>query len=169
MRLDFSTKVSFKFDYIFLEQCSLSESVAFHEFAYEVIEQYTKDCLNSVEICNTIKSEMDYLLEGVIGGTCCDYIIKSMEVSCRTSGSEIMLNGSVCFEFDEEESNLSDSSFNNETDMTDNFKQYIEDEINVYGAIVDTEPFYMQLEPDDPVRFTYEYEIESCESKLSKE
>lgn len=169
MRLDFNAKVSFKFDYIFLEQCSLSESVAFHEFAYEVIEQYTKDCLNSVEICNTIKSEMDYLLEGVVGGTCCDYIIKSMEVSCRTSGSAIMLNGSVNFEFDEEESNLSDSSFGDETDMTDNFKQYIEDEINVYGAIVDTEPFYMQLEPDDPVRFTYEYEIESCESKLIKE
>lgn len=169
MRLDFNIKVNFKFDYKFIEQRSLSESVAFHEFAHEVIEQYTTDCLNSVEICNTIKSEMDYLLEGVVGGTCCDYIIKSMEVSCRTSGSTITLNGSVHFEFDEEESELSDSSFGGETDMTDNFKQYIEDEIVRYGSIVDLEPFYMQLEPDDPVRFTFEYQIESCESKLSKE
>lgn len=169
MRLDFNAKVSFKFDYIFLEQCGLSESVAFHEFACEVIEQYTKDCLNSVEICNTIKSEMDYLLEGVVGGTCCDYIIKSMEVSCRTSGSAIMLNGSVNFDFDEEESELSDSLFGDVTDTTDKLTKYIEDEIVEYGSIVDTEPLYLQLEEDDPIRFTYEYEIESCESKLIKE
>lgn len=169
MRLDFNTKVSFKFDYIFLEETSLSESVAFHEFADEVIEQYTKDCLNSVEICNTIKSEMDYLLEAVVGGTCCDYIVKSMEISCRTNGSTITLNGSVNFEFDEEESKLSDSSFDDVTDMTDKFMQYSIDEIIQYDSIVDLEPFYMQLEPDDPVRFTFEYKIESCESKLSKE
>lgn len=169
MRLDFNAKVSFKFDYIFLEQCSLSESVAFHEFAYEVIEQYTKDCLNSVEICNTIKSEMDYLLEGVVGGTCCDYIIKSMEVSCRTSGSAIMLNGSVNFDFDEEESELSDSLFGDVTDTTNKLTKYIEDEIVEYGSIVDTEPLYLQLEEDDPIRFTFTYDVESCESKLIKE
>ena len=169
MRLNFNTKVSFEFDYIFIEETSLSESVAFHEFADEVIEQYTSDCLNSVEVCNTIKSEIDYLLEAVVGGTCCDYIVKSMEVSCRTNGSTITLNGSVNFEFDEYESEMSDSFFNKETDMTDNFKQYIEDEIVVYGAIVDTEPFYLQLEEDDPVRFTFDCKIESCESKLIKE
>lgn len=169
MRLDFNTKVSFKFDYIFLEETSLSESVAFHEFADEVIEQYTSDCLNSVEICNTIKSEIDYLLEAVVGGTCCDYIVKSMEISCRTNGSTITLNGSVNFEFDEEESELSDSSFDDVTDMTDKFMQYSIDEIIQYDSIVDLEPFYMQLEPDDPVRFTFEYKIESCESKLIKE
>ena len=169
MRLDFNTKVSFKFDYIFLEETSLSESVAFHEFADEVIEQYTKDCLNSVEICNTIKSEMDYLLEAVVGGTCCDYIVKSVEISCRTNGSTITLNGSVNFEFDEEESELSDSSFDDVTDMTDKFMQYSIDEIIQYDSIVDLEPFYMQLEPDDPVRFTFEYKIDSCESKLIKE
>ena len=169
MRLDFNIKVSFKFDYIFLEETSLSESVAFHEFADEVIEQYTSDCLNSVEICNTIKSEIDYLLEAVVGGTCCDYIVKSMEISCRTNGSTITLNGSVNFEFDEEESELSDSSFDDATDMTDKFMQYSIDEIIQYDSIVDLEPFYMQLEPDDPVRFTFEYKIESCESKLIKE
>ena len=169
MRLDFNAKVSFKFDYIFIEETSLSESVAFHEFADEVIEQYTSDCLNSVEICNTIKSEIDYLLEAVVGGTCCDYIVKSMEVSCRTNGSTITLNGSVNFEFDEEESELSDSLFDDVTDMTNKFMQYSIDEIIQYDSIVDLEPFYMQLEPDDPVRFTFEYKIESCESKLIKE
>ena len=101
MRLDFNTKVNFKFDYIFTEHSSLSESVAFAEFADGVIEQFESDCLNSVEICNTIKSEMDYLLESVVGGTCCDYIIKYMEVSCRTNKTTIMLNGSVNFEFEE--------------------------------------------------------------------
>lgn len=169
MRLDFNIKVSFKFDYIFIEETSLSESVAFHEFADEVIEQYTKDCLNSVEICNTIKSEMDYLLEAVVGGTCCDYIVKSMEVSCKTIKTVIMLNGSVNFDFDEEESELSDSLFGDVTDTTDKLTKYIEDEIVEYGSIVDTEPLYLQLEDDDPVRFTFEYKIESCESKLSKE
>ena len=168
MRLDFTTKVSFKFDYIFIEETSLSESVAFHESASEVIEQYTKDCLNSVEICNTIKSDVDYLLKTVVGGTEFDYVVKSMELSCRTNDSSIVLNGTIDFEF-EEESELSDSSFNGETDLTDKFTQYIIDEIIQYDSIVDLEPFYMQLEPDDPVRFTFEYNIESCESKLIKE
>lgn len=54
-------------------------------------------------------------------------------------------------------------------DMTDNFKQYIEDEIVEYGEIVDSEPLCRQLEEDDPIRFTFTYEIESCESKLVKE
>lgn len=169
MRLNFNIKVNFKFDYIFFEESSLSEEVSFTEFVDETIKQFSSDCLNSVEICNTIKSEMDYLLGAVVGGTCCDYIVKSMEVSCRTNGSTITLNGSVNFEFDEYESEMSDSFFNKETDMTDNFKQYIEDEIVVYGAIVDTEPFYLQLEEDDPVRFTFDCKIESCESKLIKE
>ena len=92
-----------------------------------------------------------------------------MEISCRTNGSTITLNGSVNFEFDEEESELSDSSFDDATDMTDKFMQYSIDEIIQYDSIVDLEPFYMQLEPDDPVRFTFEYKIESCESKLIKE
>ena len=166
MRLDFTTKV--RFDYIFIEQTSLSESVAFHEFADSVIEQYARDCLNSVEICNTIKSDVDYLLKTIVGGTDCDYDVKSMEVSCRTSGTSIVLNSSIRFEF-EEESELSDSSFDDETDMTDKFTQYIIDEIIQYDSIVDLEPFYMQLEPDDLVRFTFEYKIDSCESKLSKE
>lgn len=168
MRLDFNTKVSFKFDYIFIEQCSLSESVAFYEFADEVIEQYTKDCLNSVEICNAIKSDSDYLLKTVVGGTDCDYDVTSMEISCRTNKSSITLNGSIRFEF-EEESELSDSSFDGETNMTDKFTQYIIDEIIQYDSIVDLEPFYMQLEPDDPVRFTFEYKIDGSESKLIKE
>lgn len=168
MRLDFDTKVSFKFDYIFLEETSLSESVAFHEFADELIEQYTTDCLNSVAICNTIKSDVDYLLKTVVGGTDCDYDVKGMEISCRTNKSSITLSGSINFEF-EEESDLSDSSFDNVTNMTDKFTQYIIDEIIQYDSIVDLEPFYMQLEPDDPVRFTFEYKIESCESKLTKE
>lgn len=167
MRLDFDAKVSFKFDYIFIEETSLSESVAFHEFADEVIEQYTSNCLNSVEICNTIKSDVDYLLKTIVGGTDCDYDVKSMEVSCRTNKSSITLSGSINFEF-EEESELSDSSFD-ETDMTNKFTQYIIDEIIQYDSIVDLEPFYMQLEPDDPVRFTFEYKIESSESKLIKE
>ena len=168
MRLDFNTKVSFKFDYIFIEETSLSESVAFHEFTDEVIEQYTKDCLNSVEICNTIKSDADYLLKTVVGGTEFDYVVKSMELSCRTNGSSIVLNGTIEFEF-EEESELSDSSFDNETSMTNKFTQYIIDEIIQYDSIVDLEPLYLQLEDDDPVRFTFEYKIESCESKLIKE
>lgn len=168
MRLDFDAKVSFKFDYIFIEETSLSESVAFHEFADEVIEQYTSNCLNSVEICNTIKSDVDYLLKTIVGGTDCDYDVKSMEVSCRTNKSSITLSGSINFEF-EEESELSDSSFDDETDMTNKFTQYIIDEIIQYDSIVDLEPFYMQLEPDDPVRFTFEYKIESSESKLIKE
>lgn len=168
MRLDFNTKVNFKFDYIFTEHGSLSESAAFSEFADEVIEQFSSDCLNSVDFCNTIKSEMDYLLESVIGGTCCDYIIKYMEVSCRTSNTTIILNGSVNFEF-EEESDLSDSSFDVETDLTDKFKQYIDDEIVIYGEIVALDPFYLQAEPDDPVQFTFDYTIDVCESKLSKE
>lgn len=112
---------------------------------------------------------MDYLLEGVVGGICCDYIIKSMEVSCRTNGSTITLNGSANFEFDEEESELSDSSFDDVTDTTDKFMQYIEDEIVVCGEIVDTEPLYLQLEEDDPIQFTFNYKIESCESKLVRE
>lgn len=169
MRLDFNIKVNFKFDYKFIEQRSLSEEVSLAEFADELIEQFSSDCLNSVDFCNTIKSEMDYLLESVVGGTCCDYIIKYMEVSCRTSGSTITLNGSANFEFDEEESELSDSSFDDETDVTDNFSKYIEDEIVVYGEIVDTEPLYLQLEEDDPIRFTFNYKIESCESKLVRE
>lgn len=168
MRLDFTIKVSFVFDYIFIEETSLSESVAFHEFADEVIEQYTKDCLDSVEICNTIKSDADYLLKTVAGGTEFDYVVKSMEISCRTNDSSIVLNGTIEFEF-EEESELSDSSFNRETDLNDTFMQYIIDEIVEYDDIVDLEPFYMQLEPDDPVRFTFEYKIESCEGKLIKE
>ena len=90
MRLDFTIKVSFVFDYIFIEETSLSESVAFHEFADEVIEQYTKDCLDSVEICNTIKSDADYLLKTVVGGTEFDYVVKSMEISCRTNDSSIV-------------------------------------------------------------------------------
>ena len=169
MRLDFNIKVNFKFDYKFIEQRSLSEEVSLAEFADELIEQFSSDCLNSVDFCNTIKSEMDYLLESVVGGRCCDYIIKYMEVSCRTSGSTITLNGSANFEFDEEEAELSDSLFDDETDVTDNFSKYIEDEIVVYGEIVDTEPLYLQLEEDDPIRFTFNYKIESCESKLVKE
>ena len=169
MRLDFNIKVNFKFDYKFIEQRSLSEEVSLAEFADELIEQFSSDCLNSVDFCNTIKSEMDYLLESVVGGTCCDYIIKYMEVSCRTSGSTITLNGSANFEFDEEESELSDSLFDDETDVTDNFSKYIEDEIVVYGEIVDTEPLYLQLEEDDPIQFTFNYKIESCESKLVRE
>lgn len=168
MRLDFTTKVSFKFDYIFTEHSSLSESVAFAEFANGVIEQFSSDCLNSIEICNTIKSEMDYLLETVVGGTNCDYNIKSMEVSCRTNKTIIILNGSVNFEF-EEESELSNSSFDVETDLTEKFKQYIDDEILIYGEIVALDPFYLQVEPDDPVQFIFEYKIESCDSKLIKE
>ena len=168
MRLDFTTKVSFKFDYIFTEHSSLSESVAFAEFANGVIEQFSSDCLNSIEICNTIKSEMDYLLETVVGGTNCDYNIKSMEVSCRTNKTIIILNGSVNFEF-EEESELSNSSFDVETDLTEKFKQYIDDEILIYGEIVALDPFYLQVEPDDLVQFIFEYKIESCDSKLIKE
>ena len=53
--------------------------------------------------------------------------------------------------------------------MTDKFTQYIIDEIIQYDSIVDLEPFYMQLEEDDPVRFTFDYKIDSCESKLIKE
>lgn len=169
MRLDFNIKVNFKFDYIFFEESSSSEEVSFTEFVDETIKHFSSDCLNSVEICNTIKSEMDYLLGAVVGGTCCDYIIRSMEVSCKTNKTVIMLNGSVNFDFDEEESELSDSLFGDVTDTTDKLTKYIEDEIVEYGSIVDTEPLYLQLEDDDPVRFTFEYKIESCESKLSKE
>lgn len=168
MRLDFNTKVNFKFDYIFTEHGSLSESVAFAEFADEVIEQFSSDCLNSVEICNTIKSEMDYLLESVVGGTCCDYVIKSMEVSCRTSNTTIILNGSVNFEFDEE-SELSNSSFDIETELTEKFRKYIDDEIVLYGEIVTLDPFYLELDDNDSVQFTFDYKIDSCDSKLIKE
>lgn len=168
MRLDFNTKVNFKFDYKFVRQMSLSEEVSLSEFVDELIEQFSSDCLNSIEICNTIKSEMDYLLESVVGGTCCDYIIKYMEVSCRTSNTTIILNGSVNFEF-EEESELSGFSFDVETDLTDKFKQYIDDEILVYGEIVTLDPFYLQVEPDDPIQFTFDCKIDGCESKLSEE
>ena len=169
MRLDFNIKVNFKFDYIFLEESSLSEVVSFTEFVDETIKQFSSDCLNSVEICNTIKSEMDYLLGAVVGGTCCDYIIRSMEVSCKTNKTVIILNGSVNFDFNEEESELSDSLFGDVTDTTDKLTKYIEDEIVEYGSIVDTEPLYLQLEEDDPIRFTFTYDVESCESKLIKE
>lgn len=168
MRLDFSTKVSFKFDYIFIEETSLSELVGFHEFADEVIEQFSSDCLNSTGICNTIKSDVDYLLQSVIGGNYCDYDIKSVEVSCRTSESTITLNGSINFEF-YPEAQFHEHSFGDVMDVTDNFKQYIEDEIVEYGEIVDSEPLYRQLDEDDPIRFTFDYKIESCESKLIKE
>lgn len=168
MRLDFSTKVSFKFDYIFIEQCDLSESVSFTEFADEVIEQFSSDCLNSTRICNTIKSDVDYLLQSVIGGNYCDYDAKSVEVSCRTSESTITLNGSINFEF-YPEAQFHEHSFGNVMDMTDNFKQYIEDEIVEYGEIVDSEPLYRQLDEDDPIRFTFDYKIDNCESKLIKE
>lgn len=168
MRLDFSTKVSFKFDYIFIEETSLSELVGFHEFADSVIEQFSSDCLNSTGICNTIKSDVDYLLQSVIGGNYCDYDIKSVEVSCRTSESTITLNGSINFEF-YPEAQFHEHSFGNVMDVADNFKQYIEDEIVEYGEIVDSEPLYRQLDEDDPVRFTYEYKIESCESTLIRE
>ena len=168
MRLDFNTKVNFKFDYKFVRQMSLSEEVSLTEFVDEVIEQFSSDCLNSVDFCNTIKSEIDYLLESVVGGTCCDYTIKYMEVSCRTNKTTIILNGSVNFEF-EEESELSGFSFDVETDLTDNFKKYIEDEIVTYGEIVDLDPFYLQLDDNDSVQFTFDYKIDSCESKLSKE
>lgn len=168
MRLDFSTKVSFKFDYIFIEQCSLSESVSFNEVADEVIEQFSSDCLNSVEICNTIKLDVDYLLKTVIGGDESYYDVKSVEVSCRTSGSSITLNGSIHFEF-YPEVEFHEHSFGDEMDMTDNFEQYMNDEIAEYGDIADLEPLYLQLEQDDPVRFTFDYKIESCESKLIRE
>ena len=168
MRLDFNIKVNFKFDYKFIEQGSLIEEVSLSEFVDEVIEQFSSDCLDSIEICNTIKSEMDYLLEAVVGGTNGDYDIKSMEVSCRTNKTIIVLNGSVNFKFDEE-SELSNSSFDEETDFTDNFKKYIDDEIMVYGEIVDLDSFYLKLDDNDSVRFTFDYKIESCESKLIKE
>lgn len=168
MRLDFNTKVSFKFDYKFVRQMSLSEEVSLSEFVDEVIEQFSSDCLNSVEICNTIKSEIDYLLEAVVGGTCCDYIIKYMEVSCRTSNTTIILNGSVNFELDEE-SELSNSSFDVETDLTEKFRKYIDDEIVLYGEIVTLDPFYLELDDNDSVQFTFDYNIESCDSKLIKE
>ncbi len=168
MRLDFNAKVSFKFDYTFIEQRSLSEEVSLAEFADELIEQFSSDCLNSVDFCNTIKSEMDYLLESVVGGTNCDYDIKSMEVSCRTHKTTIILNGFVNFEF-EEESELSESSFDMETDLTDKFRKYIDDEIVVYGEIVDLDPFYLKLDDNDSVQFIFDYKIESCESKLIKE
>lgn len=168
MRLDFNIKVNFKFDYILFEESSLSEEVSFTEFVDETIKQFSSDCLNSTGICNTIKSDVDYLLQSVIGGNYCDYDIKSMEVSCRTSESTITLNGSIDFEF-YPEARFHEHSFVNVMDMTDNFKQYIEDEIVEYGEIVDSEPLYRQLEEDDPIRFTFTYEIESCESKLVKE
>lgn len=168
MRLDFNAKVSFKFDYIFIEETSLSESVAFTEFTDEIIEQFSSDCLNSTGICNTIKSDVDYLLQSVVGGNYCDYDVKSVEVSCRTSESTISLNGSINFEF-YPEAQCHEHSFGNVMDMTDNFKQYMDDEIVEYGEIVDSEPLYRQLDEDDLVRFTFEYKIESCESKLIKE
>ena len=168
MRLDFNIKVIFKFDYKFIEQRSLSEEVSLAEFADELIEQFSSDCLNSVDFCNTIKSEMDYLLESVVGGTCCDYIIKYMEVSCRTNKTTIILNGSVNFEFDEE-SELSNSSFDVETDLTEKFRKYIDDEIMVHGEIVSLDPFYLKLDDNDSVQFTFDYMIENCESKLIKE
>jgi len=168
MRLDFNTKVNFKFDYKFIEQRSLSEEVSLAEFADELIEQFSSDCLNSIEICNTIKSEVDYLLEAVVGGTNCDYDINSMEVSCRTNKTTIILNGSINFEFDEE-SELSNSSFGVETDLTEKFRKYIDDEIVLYGEIVDLDPFYLKLDDNDSVQFTFDYKIESCESKLIKE
>ncbi len=168
MRLDFNAKVSFKFDYTFIGQRSLSEEVSLAEFADEVIEQFSSDCLNSVDFCNTIKSEIDYLLESVVGGTNCDYDIKNMEVSCRTHKTTIILNGSVNFEF-EEESELSNSSFDVETDLTEKFRKYIDDEIMVYGEIVTLDPFYLELDDNDSVQFTFDYKIESCESKLIKE
>lgn len=168
MRLDFNAKVSFKFDYTFIEQRSLSEEVSLSEFVDELIEQFSSDCLNSIEICNTIKSELDYLLEAVVDGTNCDYNIKSMEVSCRTNKTTIILNGSVDFEFDEE-SELSNSSFGVETDLTEKFRKYIDDEIVLYGEIVDLDPFYLEFDDNDSVQFTFDYNIDSCESKLIKE
>lgn len=168
MRLDFNIKVNFKFDYIFFEESSLSEEVSFTEFVDETIKQFSSDCLNSTGICNTIKSDVDYLLQSVIGGNYCDYDIKSMEVSCRTSESTITLNGSIDFEF-YPEARFHEHSFVNVMDMTDNFKQYIEDEIVEYGEIVDSEPLYRQLDEDDPIRFTFTYIVESCESTLIKE
>lgn len=168
MRLDFNIKVNFKFDYIFFEESSLSEEVSFTEFVDETIKQFSSDCLNSTVICNTIKSDVDYLLKSVVGGNYCDYDVKSVEVSCRTSESTITLNGSINFEF-YPEAQFHEHSFGNVMDMTDNFKQYIDDEIVEYGEIVDSEPLYRQLDEDDPIRFTFEYKIESCESKLSKE
>lgn len=168
MRLDFNIKVNFKFDYIFFEESSLSEEVSFTEFVDETIKQFSSDCLNSTGICNTIKSDVDYLLQSVVGGNYCDYDVKSVEVSCRTSESTITLNGSINFEF-YPEAQFHEHSFGNVMDMTDNFKQYIDDEIVEYGEIVDSEPLYRQLDEDDPIRFTFEYKIESCGSKLIKE
>lgn len=168
MKLDFSTKVSFTFDYIFIEETSLSEAVALHEFVYETIEQFSKDCLNSVEICNTIKSDVDYLLKTVVGGDESYYDVKSVEVSCRANKSSITLSGSINFEF-YPEVEFHEHSFGDEIDMTDNFKQFMNDEIAEYGDIADLEPLYQQLDEDDPVRFTFDYKIESCESKLIRE
>ncbi len=150
MRLDFNAKVNFKFDYKFVRQMSSREEVSLSEFTDELIEQFSSDCLNSIEICNTIKYEMDYLLESVVGGTCCDYIIKYMEVSCRTNNTTIILNGSVNFEFDED-SELSNSSFDVETELTEKFRKYIDDEIMVYGEIVSLDPFYLKLDDNDSV------------------
>lgn len=168
MRLDFNIKVNFKFDYKFIEQRSLSEEVSLAEFADELIKQFSCDCLNSVDFCSTIKSEVDYLLEAVVGGTNCDYDIKNMEVSCRTNKTIIILNGFVNFEFDGE-SELSNSSFGVETDLTEKFRKYIDDEITIYGEIVTLDPFYLELDDNDSVQFTFDYNIESCESKLIKE
>ena len=168
MRLDFNAKVNFKFDYKFVRQMSSREEVSLSEFTDELIEQFSSDCLNSIEICDTIKSEMDYLLESVVGGTCCDYIIKYMEVSCRTNKTTIILNGFVNFEFDGE-SELSNSSFGVETDLTEKFRKYIDDEITIYGEIVTLDPFYLKLDDNDSVQFIFDYKIESCESKLIKE
>ena len=168
MRLDFNIRVNFKFDYIFFEESSLSEEVSFTEFANDVIERFSSDCLDSVKICNTIKSDVDYLLKTVIGGDESYYDVKSMEVGCRTSGSSIVLSGSINFEF-YPEVEFHEHSFGDVMDMTDNFKQYMNDEIAEYGDIADLEPLYLQLEQDDPVRFTFDYKIESCESKLIRE
>ena len=168
MRLDFNIKVNFKFDYIFFEESSLSEEVSFTEFVDETIKHFSSDCLNSTGICNTIKSDVDYLLQSVVGGNYCDYDVKSVEVSCKTSESTITLNGSINFEF-YPEAQFHEHSFSNVMDMTDNFKQYIDDEIVEYGEIVDSEPLYRQLDEDDPIRFTFTYDVESCESKLIKE
>lgn len=168
MRLDFNAKVNFKFDYKFVSQMSSREEVSLSEFADELIEQFSSDCLNSIDFCNTIKSEVDYLLESVVGGTCCDYIIKYMEVSCRTNKTTIILNGSVNFEFDEE-SELSNSSFEVETDLTEKFRKYIDDEIVLHGELVTLDPFYLKLDDNDSVQFTFDYRIESCGSKLIKE
>ena len=168
MRLYFNTKVKFKFDYKFVRQMSLSEEVSLSEFVDELIEQFSSDCLNSIEICNKIKSEVDYLLEAVVGGTNCDYDIKNMEVCCITNKTTIILNGSVNFEFDEE-LELSNSSFGVETDLTEKFRKYIDDEIVLYGEIVDLDPFYLEFDDNDSVQFTFDYNIDSCESKLIKE